>query len=213
MAGLNLAPNAEPRRALYGGPFSDLARSQYRALAAMRWRMFRNTLRTPRGAIELGARAVAFFFYALMGLGIGAGIRRRRVCDRRHRQMADLPRSLLGRSSSCGRWCRFRSPPFRNTSTSADSCVSPWVSAPFICSISSSAWWTRPPSWAASAAPASGWESPSPAPACPPGQPSAWPCLPHSTFSWCAPSPPGSIAGWRSGARVKSSAPSSSSVF
>lgn len=74
MAGLNGAPNAELALALHGGPFSALARSQYRALAAMRWRMFRNTLRSPQGAIELGARTVAFFFYALMGLGIGAGI-------------------------------------------------------------------------------------------------------------------------------------------
>ena len=59
--------------ALHAGPFSPLAQTQYRALASMRWRMFRNSLRTPQGAIELGARTVAFAFYTLMGLGMAAG--------------------------------------------------------------------------------------------------------------------------------------------
>jgi ABC-2 type transport system permease protein len=54
-------------------PFSALARSQYRALASMRWSMFRNGLRTRHGAIELGARTIAFAFYTLMGLGMAAG--------------------------------------------------------------------------------------------------------------------------------------------
>ena len=56
------------------GPFSPLARSQYRALAAMRWSMFRNSLRSTQGAIELGARSIATVFYVLMGLGMAAGI-------------------------------------------------------------------------------------------------------------------------------------------
>jgi len=54
-------------------PFSTLARSQYRALASMRWSMFRNSLRTTKGAIELGARTIAFTFYVVMGLGLAAG--------------------------------------------------------------------------------------------------------------------------------------------
>src|SRR5947208_1514074 len=60
-------------RSLALGAFSALARSQYRALASMRWSMFRNSLRTTRGAIELGARTLAFAFYTLMGLGMAAG--------------------------------------------------------------------------------------------------------------------------------------------
>ena len=55
------------------GAFSPLARSQYQALASMRWSMFRNTLRTTQGAIEFGARTIAFAFYAVMGLAIAAG--------------------------------------------------------------------------------------------------------------------------------------------
>jgi len=58
---------------LTAGPFSALARLQYRALASMRWSMFRNTLRTTQGVIELGARTVAFAFYTVMGLGMAAG--------------------------------------------------------------------------------------------------------------------------------------------
>src|SRR3954462_6574019 len=60
-------------RSLALGAVSALARSQYRALASMRWSMFRNSLRTTQGAIELGARTIAFAFYALMGLGLAAG--------------------------------------------------------------------------------------------------------------------------------------------
>ena len=58
---------------LASGPFSTVARSQYRALAEMRWSMFRNSLRTTKGALELGARTVAFAFYTVMGLGMAAG--------------------------------------------------------------------------------------------------------------------------------------------
>ena len=39
----------------------------------MRWSMFRNSLRTTQGAIELGARTIAFAFYTVMGLGMAAG--------------------------------------------------------------------------------------------------------------------------------------------
>lgn len=47
------------------------ARAQYAAMAALRWHMFINGLRSKSGAFELGARMVAYFFYALMGLGLG----------------------------------------------------------------------------------------------------------------------------------------------
>ncbi|HET7105041.1 MAG TPA: hypothetical protein VFI20_13210 [Terracidiphilus sp.] len=55
------------------GAFSRLARSQYAALAAMRWQGFRNGLRSSRGVFELGARAFAYLTYGVMGVGIGAG--------------------------------------------------------------------------------------------------------------------------------------------
>ena len=69
-----MAVVADSPSRLPSGPFSVLARSQYKALASMRWSMFRNSLRTTQGAIELGARTIAFFFYALLGLGIATGI-------------------------------------------------------------------------------------------------------------------------------------------
>ncbi len=56
------------------GPFGALARTQYSALASMRWSMFRNGLRSNRGAMELGARSLAYIFYAIMGLSLGAGL-------------------------------------------------------------------------------------------------------------------------------------------
>ncbi|HEY6491228.1 MAG: hypothetical protein WCC26_12455 [Terracidiphilus sp.] len=59
--------------AVDGGCFSRFARGQYRAIAAMRVRLFVNTFRTPAGAFELGARTVSFFIYACMGLSLGIG--------------------------------------------------------------------------------------------------------------------------------------------
>ena len=56
------------------GPFGALARLQYSALASMRWAMFRNSLRTNQGTMELGARTLSFVLYAIMGLGLGAGL-------------------------------------------------------------------------------------------------------------------------------------------
>jgi ABC-2 type transport system permease protein len=55
------------------GPFSALARSQYAALAEMRWSMFRHGLRTTRGMMELGARTIALVLYGGMGLVLAAG--------------------------------------------------------------------------------------------------------------------------------------------
>jgi ABC-2 type transport system permease protein len=71
MAGI--APFPEP---LTGntGPFSQVARTQYSALARMRWSMLANNARSVQGAFELGARSVTFLFYTMMGLGLGAGL-------------------------------------------------------------------------------------------------------------------------------------------
>jgi ABC-2 type transport system permease protein len=41
-------------------------------MAALRWRMFVNGLRSKGGAFELGARTVSFVLFAFMGLGLGA---------------------------------------------------------------------------------------------------------------------------------------------
>lgn len=71
MAGI--APGAPT--ALAGvGPLSGLARKQYLALATMRWRVLTNSIRSVQGAIEIGARGIAFLIYSLMGLGLGIGL-------------------------------------------------------------------------------------------------------------------------------------------
>ncbi len=56
-----------------GGAFGSLARTQYAALASLRWHMLANGLRSKVGAFELGARVLVFVLYALMGLGLGFG--------------------------------------------------------------------------------------------------------------------------------------------
>ncbi len=71
MAGV--APLTDLNPALRRGPFSALARAQYRALAAMRWAIFRNTLRTSRGAMEWGARAVTYLIYGCISFGLATG--------------------------------------------------------------------------------------------------------------------------------------------
>jgi ABC-2 type transport system permease protein len=71
MAGI--APLPEPM-AGGAGLFSRLARSQYGALARMRFQMLANNARSVQGAFELGARSVTFLIYSLMGLGLGAGL-------------------------------------------------------------------------------------------------------------------------------------------
>jgi ABC-2 type transport system permease protein len=65
---------AIPEAAVAGGPLSRLARAQYAALAAMRWSVFRNSMRTAKGAVESGARAVTLILFSLMGLGIAFGL-------------------------------------------------------------------------------------------------------------------------------------------
>lgn len=56
------------------GPFGSHARQQYAALAAMRWSLFRNSVRTTKGAIELGARTVSTLVFSVMALGIAFGM-------------------------------------------------------------------------------------------------------------------------------------------
>jgi len=75
MAGLAEPLDREPP--LPSGPFSELARSQYKALASLRWSIFRHTLRTPRGALEAWTSVLAYVLYGCMGFGLamafGAG--------------------------------------------------------------------------------------------------------------------------------------------
>lgn len=71
MAGV-ASPIATPPQGT--GPFGSIARQQYAALAAMRWSMFRNSVRTTKGAIELGARTVSTLVFSVMALGIAFGM-------------------------------------------------------------------------------------------------------------------------------------------
>ncbi len=57
-----------------GGLLGAQARRQYAAMAAMRWRMFVNGLRSIHGILDLGATGIAWMFYALIGLGVGFGL-------------------------------------------------------------------------------------------------------------------------------------------
>jgi len=54
--------------------FSRLARTQYKALAIMRWRLLTNRMRSVQGAFELGARGITFMVYCTMGLGLAVGL-------------------------------------------------------------------------------------------------------------------------------------------
>lgn len=67
MAGLATGP-------LSYGWLSPMARAQYAALASMRWGMFRNAIRSTKGALELGARTVTVIVFSCMGLGLAFGI-------------------------------------------------------------------------------------------------------------------------------------------
>jgi ABC-2 type transport system permease protein len=75
MADVEAAP---PRPASRRGFFSPLARGQYAALAWVQSRMFVNSFRTRRGAMEFGAHVLVFLIFALIaagpafGLGFGA---------------------------------------------------------------------------------------------------------------------------------------------
>lgn len=54
--------------------FSGHARAQYRALAAMRWSMFKNGIRSTKGAMELGARMVVMLVYCFVGLSLSLAV-------------------------------------------------------------------------------------------------------------------------------------------
>lgn len=69
MAGVANAAAVEPIRA---GVLSHLARTQYVALASMRWSMFRHGMRTTKGAVETVARAVVLLVYSCIGIGLAA---------------------------------------------------------------------------------------------------------------------------------------------
>jgi ABC-2 type transport system permease protein len=71
-----MAVVSEPEFAanLRGGLFSELARGQYSALAAMRWSIFRHGFRTTKGAVEIGAKGVIMLMYSLMGMGLASGL-------------------------------------------------------------------------------------------------------------------------------------------
>jgi len=64
----------EDAPALRSGVLGEMARRQYAALLAMRWRMVVNSVRSVQGAFELGARGVAFIIYSIMGLSLGFGL-------------------------------------------------------------------------------------------------------------------------------------------
>jgi ABC-2 type transport system permease protein len=55
-----------------GAAQSAHARAQYAAMAALRWHIFVNGLRSKMGAFEFGMRTMAFVLYAGFGLGAGA---------------------------------------------------------------------------------------------------------------------------------------------
>ncbi len=75
-AGALMAVDAELQFAesMRTGFLSSLARSQYSALATMRWSMFRHGMRSTKGAVEVGARVVIMLLYSLMGLGLAIGL-------------------------------------------------------------------------------------------------------------------------------------------
>jgi ABC-2 type transport system permease protein len=59
---------------LHGGIFGAQARAQYAAMGRLRLNMFRNSLRSRKGALELGARTVSFVIYGILGVMLGTGV-------------------------------------------------------------------------------------------------------------------------------------------
>ncbi len=57
-----------------GGMLGREARTQYAAMAQMRWRIFINGLRSIHGLLDLGATGIAWMFYSIYGLGLGVGL-------------------------------------------------------------------------------------------------------------------------------------------
>jgi len=58
---------------IHGGMFGPLARSQYGAMARLRWEIFRSGLRSIHGVFDLGAAGITWLVYAFLGLLLGAG--------------------------------------------------------------------------------------------------------------------------------------------
>jgi ABC-2 type transport system permease protein len=71
--GLNESDVSGLSRSHAGGVLGALAREQYAALATLRWRMFRNGLRSIHGILDLGAAGIALMLYSVFGLGLGFG--------------------------------------------------------------------------------------------------------------------------------------------
>jgi ABC-2 type transport system permease protein len=59
---------------IHGGIFGEQARAQYSAMARLRFNMFRNSLRSRKGALELGARTVSLVIYCIIGFAVGTGV-------------------------------------------------------------------------------------------------------------------------------------------
>lgn len=57
-----------------GGVLGRKARSQYAAMARLRWQMFQNGLRSIHGIFDLGATGIAWVLYSVCGLGLGTGL-------------------------------------------------------------------------------------------------------------------------------------------
>ena len=57
-----------------GGVLGREARTQYAAMARMRWRMFVNGLSSIHGLLDLGATGIAWLFYSVYGLALGVGL-------------------------------------------------------------------------------------------------------------------------------------------
>ena len=55
-----------------GGMLGREARTQYGAMARMRWRMFMNGLRSIHGLLDLGATGIAWLFYSILWAGFGS---------------------------------------------------------------------------------------------------------------------------------------------
>jgi ABC-2 type transport system permease protein len=58
----------------HGGIFGAQARAQYAATATLRFNMLRNSLRSRKGALELGAQTVSLLIYFTMGVLLATGV-------------------------------------------------------------------------------------------------------------------------------------------
>ena len=112
MAGVVLPEDAV---VVSGVSLNRLARRQFAALIAMRWRMTVNGVRSVQGAFEFGARGVAYIIYSIMGLSLGVGLGAGAYQWFRV-GIFSFSRRCSGPCSWCGRRFPSRSPRFRNNS-------------------------------------------------------------------------------------------------